>query len=145
MGKAKGDDNTPEQPTAIGRWMLTPEQRAAFQRMMEEAARLDKAAKAIDRAIAIQGGLVPPPWAEKLLKPAIEPKHEAPSRKKEGWQERRVKPMLCKLWPPNGIPPASLPPKDIVKQFDDEYQKQHGRKSAIHRNTILRHAGRLPR
>jgi hypothetical protein len=72
---------------------------------------------------------------------AIEPSTASSTPRKEGWQERRVKPILCKFWPPDGKPPAHVSHKEIVKQVGDAYQKQHGR--TVSRNTILRAAGRL--
>jgi hypothetical protein len=112
MGKAKRDGSTPEKPTAIERLALTPEQRAAFQRMMseklEQAARLDKAARAIDRTLAIRDGLIPPPWAEKLRQPAEKAKAKSNSEMKLGWQVRRAIPILIELYPPTGIPPDNV-------------------------------------
>jgi hypothetical protein len=126
MGKAKRDGSTPERPTAIERLALTPEQRAAFQSMMseklEQAARLDKAAKAIDRTLAINNRLIPPASTKSI-------------NRKEGWQARRVKPILLKLWPPNGQPPANLPQKEIVAQVNAAYEPLYGRK--VSRNTIM--------
>jgi hypothetical protein len=72
---------------------------------------------------------------------AIEPSTASSTPRKEGWQERRVKPILCKFWPPDGKPPAHVSHQEIVKQVGDAYQKQHGR--TVSRNTILRAAGRL--
>lgn len=119
MGKAKRDGSTPEQPTAIGRLALTPEQRAAFQRMMaekfEQAARLDKAAKAIDRAIAIRDGLIPPPWAEQLLKLASQPKAE-PKHTRKGRQMSRVRPLVRKMFPPDGIAPDDVKTWQAVRE-----------------------------
>ncbi|MCD9821618.1 hypothetical protein [Bradyrhizobium japonicum] len=142
MAKAKPDDSTPEQPTAIGRLAFPPEQRAAFQRMMaeklEQAARLDKAGKVIDRANAIRDGLIPPPWAEQLLKPAsIKTK-----TKKEGPKERRVKTLARGIWPPDGNPPPELSPGEIIKEIGKACQKGEVVSS---RQTILRALGRLPR
>jgi hypothetical protein len=145
MGKAKRDGSTPEQPTAIGRLALTPEQRAAFQRMMteelEQATRLDKAAKAMDRALAIRDGLIPPPWAEKLDKPA----NTKAKAKKEGPKERLVNLIARGFWPPDGKPPANLPNPDILQKVGDAYQKLYG--VTVDRTTILRSRtiGRLPR
>lgn len=145
MGKAKRNGSTPEQPTAIERLVLTPEQRAAFQRMMaekfEQAARLDKAAKNIDRYIAIRDGLIPPPWAEKLVKAAS---NRSKSRK-EGPKEGRINSIARGIWPPNGKPPANLPNPDIVQQVGDAYEKHYG--LTVDRTTILRSRtiSRLPR
>ena len=72
---------------------------------------------------------------------AMEPSTASGTPRKEGWQERRVKPILCKFWPPDGKPPAHVSHKEIVKQVGDAYQKRHGR--TVSRNTILRAAGRL--
>ena len=153
MGKAKRDGSTPEQPTAIGRSALTPEQRAAFQRMMaekfEQAARLDKAAKNIDRAIAMEIGLIPPPWVEKRVKPVKHASTKSKSRKAdiepEGPKEARINLIARRFWPPNGKPPANLPNPDIVQQVGDAYQKQYG--GTVDRTTILRSRtiGRLRR
>jgi hypothetical protein len=145
MGKAKRDGNTPEQPTATGRLVLTPEQRSAFQRMVaekfEQAARLNKAAKNIDRVLAIRDGLIPPPWAKKLVKPdrtkskARKKVNTEPARK-EGPKEARINLIACRFWPPDGKPPASVDDPQIVKKVGDAYQKQHGH--TVHRTTILR-------
>jgi hypothetical protein len=72
---------------------------------------------------------------------AMEPSTASSTPRKEGWQERRVKPILCKFWPPDGKPPAHVSHKEIVKQVGDAYQKRHGR--TVSRHTILRAAGRL--
>jgi hypothetical protein len=72
---------------------------------------------------------------------AIEPSTASSTPRKEGWQERRVKPILRKFWPPDGEPPAHVSHNEIVKQVGDAYQKRHGR--TVSRNTILRAAGRL--
>ncbi len=87
----------------------TPAQRAAFKRLAEaekraanDAAELAKDRKIIDRALAIRDGLIPPPWAEKLIK-AASTKSNPKTRRR--WQVERVVPILLKLWPPNGLPP----------------------------------------
>jgi hypothetical protein len=145
MGKAKRNGSTREQPTAIERLVLTPEQRDFFRRMqvenLEEATRLDKAAKNIDRYIAIRDGLIPPLWAEKLLKAATKGSKD----RKEGPKEARVNLIARGFWPPNGKPPASLSNPDIVQQVGDAYEKQDG--LTVDRTTILRSRtiGRLPR
>jgi hypothetical protein len=72
---------------------------------------------------------------------AIKPSTASSIPRKEGWQERHVKPILCEFWPPHGKPPAHVSHKEIVKQVGDAYQKRHGR--TVSRNTILRAAGRL--
>lgn len=149
---------TPEQLAAMQKVAAayTPEQLAAMQKMLakqspEESAKLDKARKAIDRAIAIREGLIPPPWAEKLLKPASEskvkpkpaterkakPRPEPEPEEKLGWQERRVIPILRKLWPPNGQPPANLLQKDVVEKVNDIYKPLHDG-HLVSRTTIFR-------
>jgi hypothetical protein len=129
---------------------LTPEQRAAFQRMMseklEQAARLDMAAKAIDRALAIRDGLIPPPWAEKLLKPAsTKSKARKADTEPEGPKEARINLIARRFWPPDGRPPANLSDAEIVKKVGNDYEKQHGH--TVNRTTILRSraVGRLRR
>jgi hypothetical protein len=145
MGKAKRDGSTPKQPTAIERLALTPEQRATFQRMMagkfEQAARMDKAAKNIDRALAIRDGLIPPPWVQKPVKAAS----KRSKSRKEGPKEGPINLIARSIWPPNGKPPANLPNPDIVRQVGDAYEKQYG--LTVDRTTILRSRtiGRLPR
>jgi hypothetical protein len=141
MGKDKRDRTTPKHPT-VNRLVLGPKQRAAYQRMvaekLEQAAQVDKAAKNIDRALAIRDGLIPPPWAEKLLKPASTKSktRKANSERPEGPKEGPINLIARRFWPPDGKPPASVTDPEIVKKVGDEYQKKHGR--SVDRTTILR-------
>jgi hypothetical protein len=72
---------------------------------------------------------------------ATKPSTASSIPRKEGWQERHVKPILCEFWPPDGKPPAHVTQKEIVQQVGNAYQKRHGR--TVSRHTILRAAGRL--
>jgi hypothetical protein len=129
MGKAKGY-YTLEQLAAIQKMVeeraailkkigacYTPAERAAIQKMVvrdaaEDAAELDKARKTIDRINAIRDGLIPPPWAEKLLNPANERKAKPASKRKAKPRSKpqvdRAIPILIELHPPSGIPPAHI-------------------------------------
>jgi hypothetical protein len=53
-----------------------------------------------------------------------------------GPQERRLKPILRRRWPPNGQPPASLSQKEIVASVNDVYGPLYKRDAK--RTTILR-------
>ncbi|QHO78197.1 hypothetical protein ACH79_42080 [Bradyrhizobium sp. CCBAU 051011] len=135
MGKKAAKHYTPEERAAISR-RLTAEEIAVLK---EERAKQEKGAKIIDRAIGVEAGLIPPPWAEKLLATT-----EAKTRK-EGPKERRVNLISRGYWPPEGKPPAKLSNADIVKKVGDAYHKRYGH--AVDRTTILRSRtiGRLPR
>jgi hypothetical protein len=123
MAKAKGD--------------YTPEQLAIVKRMAAAEAEADKARKVIDRAQAIRDGQIAPPWAEQLIKAT--PKRAKRAKAKEGPKEKRINEIARSL--PHGGRNLSDP--EIVKVIGDNYQKQH--KQTIHRTTILRSLGRLPR
>jgi hypothetical protein len=60
-------------------------------------------------------------------------KSKAPS---EGWQERRVLPIMRKLWPPHGVPPVSLSQKAALAQVNEIYQPKYGRE--LPRPTFIR-------
>lgn len=114
---------------------LTPEEWKSIQTQQAELA---KARRILDRTAAIRDGLVPPPWAEKLLRPI----NAKPTDRKEGPKERRVKAIFHKLWP-NGFPPELSKP-DIVKAIGDAYGNQYN-KETVSRQTILRSLGFLLR
>ena len=122
----------------------TPEQRALIKRLAEspflkklgkdlrkaadEAAELERKRKVLDRAQAIRDGLVQPPW--------MKTKAKSKSRNDEGWQERRVKPILLELWPPTGRPPSGLTQKEVVAKVNERFQRLYGCK--VSRSTIYR-------
>ncbi|UPK32837.1 hypothetical protein IVB18_31925 [Bradyrhizobium sp. 186] len=118
---------------------LSPSEAAEIE---AEWGRHKKARSLLDRAIAIQMGLIPPPWADES-KPTTSATKPESEPNKLGWQERLVKPILREFWPSDGKPPADLSNQVIVKQVGDAYQKRHRR--SVARNTILRAAGRLLR
>src|SRR4051794_34718778 len=79
---------------------LTTSEAAELKAEWEKA---EKARSRLDRVIAIEMGLIPPP-----SKPATSTTKQESEPKKLGWQERRLKPILCEFWPPDGKPPANL-------------------------------------
>jgi hypothetical protein len=135
MAKAK-DNITPSQRATIKKMELgTSEERAALQKKMtvapelrafmqkvlakrspEELAKLDKMHERLDRYIAIGEGLIPPPWAEKLLKPAAErkAKPKPKSEKKPGPAVRQAISILIEVYPPTGIPPDYILRKTVL-------------------------------
>ncbi|KRR14527.1 hypothetical protein [Bradyrhizobium valentinum] len=113
MGKKADDVYTPEQRDVIKKMTVareTPEQRA----------KLDKGRAAIDRYIAIRDNQIPPLWAEKATTGSKAKPKSKPKKKKPGWQQRRVRPILRKLWL-NGQPPADLSHKEIVARVNAIY------------------------
>jgi hypothetical protein len=149
MGKkADADHTTPESRAKLKEMVggYTAEERAKLKEMLarsapgpDEAVALAKARKAIHFHLAIRDGLIPPPWAEELLK-AVKPK---PEMSREGWQERRVKAIACELWPPDGKHPPDLGKPEIIKKIGDAYENKY--KGKVGRNTILRSQGLLRR
>jgi hypothetical protein len=96
--------------------------------------------RAIDRANAIRDGLIPPPWAEKLL--LKEPTPQSKLGRRLGWKERHVLPILCKYFPPDGKP-QSLSPQEIQKIRNDFAKQFKG--ESVSAKTVRRSAGLLPR
>jgi hypothetical protein len=104
-------------------WMAERRRRLAVERKDREAQRA-------------AGGLLR--WL-RAHPPSPEPKHKP--KQPNDWQRRLVRPIARSFWPPTGIPPSDLLPKDIVKRVGDAFEKRHGRK--VGRNTILRAVGRI--
>jgi hypothetical protein len=147
MGKKATGYYTPKQLAAIRKKVAvnyTPEQLAAMQRIMakhspEERAKLDMMHERLDHAIAVSAGLIPPPWAEKLLKPATEPKGK-PKRTRKGKQMSRLLPVLRDLYPPDGMPPDHVKTVKVVQTVLDEYKAR--KMGEVSRDVIERAIGR---
>jgi hypothetical protein len=152
MGEPDDDPYTSQQRACIKkmRALPTPEQRAAA---LQKKCELDKGLKLIDRASAIRDGLIPPPWAEKLLKTATAPK--AKSKKVEAVETEKVEPKKERhtFWkdPVDRVLRENFPhdsaknfsPKDVVKkvlEVLDPQIKQSGRKPPT-RGLICRRSG----
>jgi hypothetical protein len=69
------------------------------------------------------------------IKPVTEAKLTPATTETEGREARRLKPILCKLWPPHGQPPK-LAQKQIVANVNDVYEPLYG--CSAKRTTVFR-------
>jgi hypothetical protein len=110
-------------------------------RWAAESPERERQRRILDDYVAIRDGLKPPRWMKLNTSNAAPTPQSKPSRRL-GWQERRLLPILCKYFPPDGRP-AALTPQEI-KNVRDDYAEQYNRQS-VSTKTVRRAAGLLPR
>jgi len=77
-----------------------------------ERAKYEVASRALDRALAIEAGLVAPPWLNKS-KPKKKRRHDRP-------QVARIKKELPKLYPPRGRVPETVSVETVKQRLISE-------------------------
>jgi hypothetical protein len=138
---------------------LTPEQQAELKQWQRKTVELDKIRARIDRAMAIEAGVIPPPWTSKPKQDDTSEltKHEraaattAEKIREPGPQEILIMEILRHEWthvtwplPLTSPPPDNLSKRAFVRKVQDLFAAKHGGRK-VSPNTVKRTAGFLAR